>query len=464
MNGRAPHSVLLYPPINVVPEALQIWTTSYAANFPLGLLRLARYLREQEGHRVTLLDAFLTEGPSEVKDAANLAQLLRPERRVREAPMGNLAAEGRRKPIYRVGLSRSELTRRLEALGRVDHFHISSIFTWSWATTHECVELCRATHPEAVIHLGGVYPTLCPEKAAETGADEVHVGDLPQLDAVWPDLALTGRSDLEVSILKTSVGCPNACTYCAVTLLEGRKMRFRDPEDVAREVSDVHRRHGLRQFHFWESNLLLKADVHFHPLMDALIETGLPLQFRAPEGVQTDLIDAAIAEKMHRGGFIEVFLALETTDEEWAKRTGRPTGFAQLKNAAEALLAAGFSRRQVVCVLLIGQPGQTLDSILRDILSIYTLGLVTVLLTYTLIPGTVEFARRPDLVAERPLEDLDPLLFPFASPELMVADMERLLRYFNFQSFPIARIRGSQTSDPLIRRMQALLAAGDFAH
>ncbi len=464
MSTRQPHSVLVYPPIDATADALRIWTTSFSTNFPLGLLRLARYLREQKGHRVSLIDAFLPSTQSRVIEADNVAELARPERKVRDAPMGNFAVEGRSKPVYRIGLTQKDLSARLRALSDVDHIYVSSIFTWSWRTTHETVELCRKAHPNATIHLGGVYPTLCPEKAAQCGADDLHVGDLPELDDVSPDLEITGRQDIEASILKTSVGCPNACTYCAVSLLEGRKMRFRDPESVIREVHDTYKKHGVQEYHFWESNLLLKAESHFIPMMDGLIESGLPLRFLAPEGVQTNLINDRIAQRMFRSGFREVFLALETVDEEWGKRTGRPTGFTQLLKAVDTLKRAGFKNEQLVCVLLVGQPWQTRTSILKDILSVYSLGLTTSLLIYTLIPGTVEFERHPELVAERPLEDLDPLLFPFASPQLQVSDLEQIIQFFNFRTFPLERIKQSRTSNPIILQMQQLIAAGDFAH
>ncbi len=458
----APHAVLLYPPIHAVAAALRIWTLYYGVNFPLALLRLGSLLRAR-GYRVTLLDAFHPPAVQLAPDEL-ARRLLTPERIVRQAPLGPFEQAGRTEPIYRIGLTRDELAARLRALGPVDEVYISSIFTWTWTTTHEAVELCKEIHPNAVVHLGGIYPTLCPERARQSGADDVHVGELEGLTSQWPDLSLTGRHDIDASVLKTSLGCPNACTYCAVHLLEGRRMRYRDPDDVVREVVHLNRTFGIRDFHFWESNLLLRSERHFEPLLEKLIATGLPLSFLAPEGIQTNLITPALAQLMHRAGFKNVYLAVETTDAEWGKRTKRPTGFAQLQQAVTALREAGFRREQLLCVLLIGQPDQTRAAILRDILSVFSLGCTVALLFYTLIPGTVEFDRRQDAVAGRPLEDLDPLLFPFATPTLTVDDLTRLQRYFNFRHFPLERIRRSGTTDDLLREAQDLLARGDYAH
>jgi len=446
-----------------VAEGIRIWSLDYTTNFPLALLRLGRYLKNQ-GHRVTMLDAFHPENSAYQETPQMVDEQLEPERIVRVAPMGNFAQEGLTEPIYHIGMLKDDLHARLKTLGQVDHFYISSIFTYSWRATHETVELCKETHPEAMVHLGGVYPTLCPELARKSGADEVWEGEMPELAAMWPDLELAGQSLPSASILKTSVGCPNACTYCAVSQLEGRRMSYRDPDDVVAEVRHFHDRFGIGRFEFWESNLLVHARDHFIPMMEKLAATGLKLTFKAPEGVQTNLVDEHIADVMHRSNFHDVHLSIETTDEEWAKRTRRPAGFAQLKSAIDLLRNAGFRKDQLVCVLLIGQPDQTRRSILRDILSVYSLDCTVLMLIYTIIPGTVDHKTRPDLVAGRSLEDLDPLLFPFARPELTVRDMRRLLHYFNRRHFPLDRIRGSRTDDSLIREMQELLSHDDFAH
>ena len=458
-----PHSVLIYPPINAVAESVQIWSIYHATNFPLALLRLGTYLA-QKGHRVTLLDAFHPDAARGITESQAVEQTLVTDRIVRHAQLGNFAHEGLTAPIYRVGLTRAELYQSLRRLGPVDHFYISSIFTWTWPTTHEVVELCKETHPEAMVHLGGIYPTLCPEKAATSGADDVHVGEMPELDDVWPDLLLTKRGNIDASILKTSLGCPQKCTYCAVHVLEGRKLRYRDPTEVTKEVVHLHEKHGILKFHFWESNLLLGAKNHFEPILDSLIATGLPLRLKAPEGIQTNLVNNRIAKKMFEAGFEDLYLAVETTDAEWGKRMRRPTGFGHLESAVSALEKAGFRKDQLICVLLVGQPGQTRESILRDVLSVFSLGCTVAMLIYTLIPRTVEFERRQDLINNRTLEDLDPLLFPFASPDLTVRDLRRLISLFNLKSYPLERIRTSKTDDPMIREMQSLLGRKDFAH
>lgn len=43
-------------------------------------------------------------------------------------------------------------------------------------------------------------------------------------------------------------GCPYRCTYCSVTALFGRKVRFRSPENVAQEMAFVKDKYGFNKF------------------------------------------------------------------------------------------------------------------------------------------------------------------------------------------------------------------------
>jgi radical SAM superfamily enzyme YgiQ (UPF0313 family) len=149
--------------------------------------------------------------------------------------------------------------------------------------------VCREVFPKAVIRVGGIYPTLAPEHAiARLGLrDPLHLQgrELTPLDpaqrrrdiivsATIPDanplpLALDlykedGAGELEhgdglpqYTILTTSRGCPFKCGYCAANVLnEGRKVWVREHESAYDEVRHWFRQ-GIREFCFYEDNLLL---------------------------------------------------------------------------------------------------------------------------------------------------------------------------------------------------------------
>jgi radical SAM superfamily enzyme YgiQ (UPF0313 family) len=110
--------------------------------------------------------------------------------------------------------------------------------------------------------MGGIHPTVLPEEA-EKHADAIVVGEA---ELIWQEvLADLARGKLKrryqadkyfdmkklplprrdllkrdryltVNVVQTARGCPNACTFCSVSTVAGRRYRFRPVEQVVKEV------------------------------------------------------------------------------------------------------------------------------------------------------------------------------------------------------------------------------------
>lgn len=447
-------ALLIYPPQHCLPDAMRIWSFDYAAHFPIGLLRLSTWLKAR-GFSVDFLDAFNVHPNT----GAGFNEVFSPSRIVRQAPLGSQLRGSRTRPVFRVGLTRDEIRRRLIRLAKApDEVYISAIFTWSWQPVHECVGLIREIFPAARIKLGGIYPILCPDHALASGAHEIIDRPMPELEDLWLDQQiLSPRARTDGAALKTSVGCPNCCTYCAVHKLEGRRLRYRDPMDVADEMASLHTNLGVSKYYFWESNILMGARNHLLSLLDKLHRRNLSFTLQAPEGFQPNLMTDEIVRALKQGGFRQISLTLETADPDRSLETGRPSGLPDVKQAVKLLKRHGFRTRDICVVLLIGQPNQTLDQVIRDVIRVFAMGASVSFLVYTPIPGTRDFETHGRLFRGKPLEDLDAFLYPLAGPSLDVEQIGRLIRYFNFRHFPVQRIACSDTDDPLIRRMAKLI-------
>jgi radical SAM superfamily enzyme YgiQ (UPF0313 family) len=447
-------ALLFYPPQLCCEQSLRDYTLSFASNFPLALVRLSSHLKGND-YQVDFLDAFNVAPNTEeaideiVTDA---------DRVVRHAPCGNYENEHRHEPVYHVGLRYAEIAERLEQLPEPDEVYLSSVFTWSWETTHRSIALFKKRFPDARVNLGGVYPSLCPEKARDSGADDISSELVPALNSAWLDAELLNQAPfLDGVVLKTSSGCPNQCSYCAVHVLEGNKFVYRDAEDVFAELDYLEDKLYTNQLFFWESNLLLQPDKHILRILEGVESRRRPYILYAPEGFQPDLIDEELAHHMKAAGFHGVRLTLETTSPKRLKEVRRPAGISDIERAAGNLLRAGFQREQLHVVLLIGQPSQTLETVIRDIIQVYRVGLQTTFLLYTPVPGTRDYRAYRELIGDRPLEDLDSYLYPMASPELTVQQIESILELFHNHYMPLSAIESSATEDRLVRRMQEMI-------
>jgi hypothetical protein len=206
---------------------------------------------------------------------------------------------------------------------------------------------------------------------------DAHAGTLQPLYNFMEDLpALQGepppilprehvrRTSGSLSSVDLGRGCPYQCSFCTIINVQGRKSRFRSPDDLERIIRENHAR-GIRRFFITDDNFARNR--HWEPLLDRLIALraeGLDSGFT----IQVDTLCHRIPnfiEKAARAGVRRVFIGLENINPEnllgAKKRQNRITEYrAMLQKWREhgAITYAGY---------IIGFPGDTKASILRDV-------------------------------------------------------------------------------------------------
>ena len=442
---RRKKALVIVPPLENPAMAVMDYAFDFVTNFPLAALKLVSLYRNR-GYEVHLLDAF-NLGP----DIMQRKTFFRRDRVRRLAPCGNYENEGIARPVFRIGLTPDEIRRRLDALPNdVDEVAISSIFTYCWPTSWEMVELSKERFPSARVRLGGIYPSLCPEHARQSGADDVAVGTDGELAAQWIDEITWKHYGNPSMSLKSSYGCNNRCSYCAVRKLEGRARTLE--RDGLMEQLRAYSVWGLRELHFWDSDLLLDLD-QAHALLDLLIALKGGVSLGVPSGFSLAHFDMELALKMKQAGFKDIIMPLETTRMDKIAEFHRRHLFKRFDSGVETALRAGFERRRVNAVIMIGYPGQTEDDVLDDLKAIVERHVLIDIRVYTPIPGTEDFDKYRHLYEGRGLEDLDSFLFPLASPDLPVTFMEEVYKTFNFKLFSKAEILAGRKTHPLFDRL-----------
>src|SRR5205809_4943208 len=125
--------------------------------------------------------------------------------------------------------------------------YVTSLFTYSWRAVHDAVRFYKEKFPRAHVILGGIYASLLPDHAKLSGADEVHIGLLPEAETLKPDWSLIPQWD--GSILFASRGCVRRCGFCSVPKLEGR------PSSLMFSIRHLVEPHHGRII-LWDNNLL----------------------------------------------------------------------------------------------------------------------------------------------------------------------------------------------------------------
>jgi hypothetical protein len=195
-----------------------------------------------------------------------------------------------------------------------------------------------------------------------------YIDDLPALDGEpTPNLpadvlALTHGS---FSSFDLGRGCPFQCSFCTIINVQGRKSRFRTPDDLERIVRE-NAAQGIRDFFVTDDNLARNR--HWEAFFDRLIKLNASEGLRVGLIIQVDTLCHKIPnfiEKAKRAGVRRAFIGLENINPDnllgAKKRQNKITDYREMlqKWSSHGVYTwAGY---------ITGFPADTKESILRDI-------------------------------------------------------------------------------------------------
>jgi radical SAM superfamily enzyme YgiQ (UPF0313 family) len=156
--------------------------------------------------------------------------------------------------------------------------------------------------------------------------------------------------------VQTRRGCSFDCSYCSTPNLEGRRLRIRSPETVARHIARVAEA-GFRRFYFVDNTFNLPPSYALR-LCGCLESLPVRVEWRAilyPHAVSEELVRA-----MAQSGCVEVALGFESGNMSVLKAMNKRFTPEEVRGISQALMAHGIRRTGF---LLLGGPGETMDSV-----------------------------------------------------------------------------------------------------
>jgi len=194
-----------------------------------------------------------------------------------------------------------------------------------------------------------------------------HMDDLPTLQGEPPPILPrqhVRRTSGSLSSIDLGRGCPYQCSFCTIINVQGRKSRYRSPDDLEKIIRE-NCAQGIKRFFITDDNFARNR--HWEPLFDRMIalrEEGLNIGFT----IQVDTLCHRIPnfiEKAAKAGVRRVFIGLENINPEnllaAKKKQNRITEYRDMLQQWRdhgAITYAGY---------IIGFPGDTKESILRDV-------------------------------------------------------------------------------------------------
>ncbi|MGE0503037.1 MAG: radical SAM protein [Rhizobiaceae bacterium] len=160
-------------------------------------------------------------------------------------------------------------------------------------------------------------------------------------------------------------GCPYQCSFCTIINVQGRKSRFRSPDDVE-ELIRRNWAQGISKFFITDDNFARNRD--WEPIFDRLIELRerdkIPLGFMIQVDTLCHKIENFIV-KAKRAGVTRVFIGLENINpDNLAAAKKRQNKITEYRKMLLAWKAEGI---MTLAGYILGFPADTPETIRRDI-------------------------------------------------------------------------------------------------
>lgn len=365
---------------------------------PLGLGYLAAVL-QFAGFQVTLLDA-LAESTRQTIPLPTALKYLAPE-----YPPADLSPFKLFTHYYHFGKSWERIEQEI-SLEKPDLIGISANFTPYFDMAVQVARICKKRFPQIPVVAGGHHVTARPDSALKTGyIDYIVLGEgeetfrslanaiffEPENIVLLPGIAFRQHDSFQINpragqienldrlpypavapgattkMLLTSRGCPFNCNFCTIRNVMGRKIRRRGIESVIDEIA-FWQRQGIQEIDFEDDNFLFNPE-HARQLLTAIVARfgERKLRFSAMNGLSATQLDESLLQLLAQVGFDWLNLPLVSGNVKIQQQIQRNQSREHFLSIVRQAAKYGL---KIVAYLILGLPDDSLENMMRDILTL----------------------------------------------------------------------------------------------
>ena len=202
-------------------------------------------------------------------------------------------------------------------------------------------------------------------------------------------------------------GCPYNCFFCGSRKIWSRRVRFRSPENVIREIKGLQKK-GLRSVHFDDDTFGIKKQ-YINDLCNALIKHCPGLKWSCE--IHVKLVDEQNISLMKAAGCYSISIGIESGNNEILKAMRKHITIEEALSACRIVKEHGI---ELHAFFMVGFPQETEDTLNDTIAAMRKINGVLVYSIFTPYPGTeaFEFCREHGLIDD----DYDTSLHNHQSP------------------------------------------------
>jgi radical SAM superfamily enzyme YgiQ (UPF0313 family) len=200
------------------------------------------------------------------------------------------------------------------------------------------------------------------EQASPALLDALTV-DLSYLTSIFPQY---GEYIGESIGVQTKRGCPYDCAFCLYPYIEGKRVRYRPPEMVVRDISQHYHQWGARRFWFTDAQFITGKESYPQctEILERIVREKLEIEWSGY--IRTSLITPELAKLMVRSGVGDLEVAITSGSQEVLNNLHMGFKLERLYDGCRYLAEAGF-KGKVILNYSLNSPKETEDSLLQSV-------------------------------------------------------------------------------------------------
>jgi radical SAM superfamily enzyme YgiQ (UPF0313 family) len=262
-------------------------------------------------------------------------------------------------------------------------------------------------------------------------------------------------------------GCPHHCTYCANSLIMGRRLRARSPESVLEEIQLLYKDYGVKEFQIIDDCFTSKKSLAV-AVCEGIIERGLKIGFTFPNGVRVETLNEEMLKLLEGAGCYSIGMAIESGSQRIVDHMKRRQDLERVKE--KVALVARMTKIRMTGFFIIGYPAEQREDILKTIKLAKELPLKRAQFTIWIpVPGSemTETLKREGKLDIKNLSGVVLNQINYAPENLTEYELQKLLRraYLEFYLRPkiifglLAEIQSLEHLKNILRRVKRMWKA-----
>lgn len=383
-------------------------------NQPVGLLRIGTLLKKF-GHKPKMLDC------------------LKPDKRgiIKKRKVKEIKKDQYRLNLWNYGMQKHQFQNELKKIKEEPkEIWITCMVCYWWKSAHEIAQMCKEYFPRTHIVLGGSYPTFFIEHAKKhfeisKTCEGERVSDYIE-HGFNEDTIVTGGIPEAFHEFPAFNLCKEPPKFAAINAINEEKEIFRRPNHVVSEIRHVIDIYGIRNFVFFDDDVLFNKGEYLDRILKILIRRNLKARFWGLHGIDPHEITENVIFKMKRAKFQMITL-------QHMFQRDRNLDFDCYREALRIIKQQGYRERDgaISCQYYIGRPGEDFEQVVEDILELHHIVGTVIPVPFLPVSGTQEFYEFKKMMNNNDLqlEDLNVNLFPCAeSNGYSISDYFDLIR------------------------------------